>query len=171
MKECTKCKCEKEITDFHVFKGNKDGYSNLCKLCKKEYDLKYRKSEKVKNYYKSEEYKLKKIEYINSNYLERKIHNIKSKIKFTNRNLEFSITVEDLEIVEFCPLLNIKLDYSVGNGRKNWNSVSIDRIDNSKGYIKGNVWIISKLANTMKNCASIDQLITFSENTLKIFKN
>lgn len=170
MKECTKCFIEKSNENFHKFKNNKDGLSNWCKSCKKEYDKIYRKSDKIQNYYKSEEYKLKKIDYINSNYLERKLSNIKSKLNFTKRNIEFNITITDLEIVEYCPLLNMKLDYSIGNGRKNWNSVSIDRIDNSKGYIPGNVWIISKLANTMKNCSTEEQLITFSENILKIFK-
>jgi len=171
MKMCTKCLETKENEEFHISKVNKDNLNNWCKICKKEYDSHYRKSEKVISHYKSEEYKQKKIDYINKNYLERKINNIKSKIKFRNKDIEFSITKEDIEVVEYCPLLNIKLDYMVGTGRKNWNSVSIDRIDNSKGYIPGNVWIISKLANTMKNCASIEDLIIFSENSIKIFKN
>ena len=171
MKKCTKCLENKEISEFHILKTSKEGLSAWCKPCKKEYDKEYRSSDKVQNYYKSEEYKLKKINYINQNYLKRKINNIKSKIKFSGRNLEFSITEKDLKIIKYCPLLNIELDYCVGSGRKNWNSVSIDRIDNSKGYIPGNVWIISKLANTMKNCATKDQLILFSENILKNFKN
>jgi len=170
MKTCSKCNENKELKDFHNCKINSDGLYNWCKNCKKEYDKKYRNSDKIQNYYHSQEYKTKKINYFNKNYLLRKLNNIKSKIKFRNRDIEFSITIKDLEIVEFCPLLNIKLDYTVGNGRKNWNSVSIDRIDNNKGYIPGNVWIISKLANTMKNCATKEELIIFSENILKKFK-
>ena len=170
MKVCRKCSENKENSEFHICKSYKDNLSVWCKSCKREYDKKYRQSDKIVNYYKSDEYKKKKAASFNKNYLQRKINNIKSKIKFRNKDTEFSIKLEDLEVVEYCPLLNIKLDYTVGSGRKNWNSVSIDRIDNNKGYIPGNVWIISKLANTMKNCASIEDLITFSENSLKIFK-
>jgi len=34
----------------------------------------------------------------------------------------------------------------------------LDRIDNNKGYIKDNVWVISRKANTIKNNASLEEL-------------
>jgi hypothetical protein len=37
-------------------------------------------------------------------------------------------------------------------------SPSLDRIDNSKGYVKGNVAVISFRANTLKNNATADEL-------------
>lgn len=50
-------------------------------------------------------------------------------------------------------------------------SPSIDRIDNSKGYIKGNVWIISMKANAMKNSANFKELHTFCKNILRYSPN
>jgi hypothetical protein len=81
----------------------------------------------------------------------------------------YNINLENLDIITptHCPYLGIKLSYDKKDEKLN-NYRSIDRIDNSKGYIKGNVQIISRLANTMKNFTTIEQLITFSQNVIKI---
>ena len=84
-------------------------------------------------------------------------------------NIEFSITLEDISIPAKCPLLGITI--FTGNKYDYNNSPSLDRIDNSKGYTKENIWVISMLANTMKNKASIEQLVTFSKNILSKFNS
>ena len=38
MKNCYKCKTEKEKTEFSKNKSQKDGLNNICKSCKKEYN-------------------------------------------------------------------------------------------------------------------------------------
>jgi len=82
-------------------------------------------------------------------------------------NREFNLSVEDITIPEYCPYLNIKLSTQFkDNGLPNY--FSIDRIDSSKGYIKENIQVISRLANTIKNNATIEELITFSQNILKL---
>ena len=59
MKKCSRCKVEKELTEFHKKKTTKDGLSNSCKSCVKEYSKKhyqankeYRK-EQIKEYRKN----------------------------------------------------------------------------------------------------------------------
>lgn len=59
--------------------------------------------------------------------------------------LEFTIEVADVVIPDRCPILDVPLGL-VGSPY----APSLDRIDNNRGYVKGNVAVISKLANQMK---------------------
>jgi len=95
---------------------------------------------------------------------------IRSKTRAKKLNIDFNIDQEDIIFNEYCPILNIKLDYTFKK-KNNIHAASLDRIDNTKGYIKGNVMVISVLANTMKSNASLEQLLLFSENISKIVKN
>jgi len=78
-------------------------------------------------------------------------------------DLPFDLTTEDIENIstEHCPILGCKLKY--GGGEKTNESASLDRIDSSIGYIKGNIQIISYLANLMKSNASKEDLIKFAD--------
>lgn len=76
---------------------------------------------------------------------------------------------EDIIVNEYCPFFNTKLDYRSDSNEKRItkNKYSIDRIDNSKMYTKGNIWIISRFANTIKNDSTLNELRTFSINVIK----
>jgi len=89
-----------------------------------------------------------------------------SKWSAKRRNHEFNLDMEDIQLPEYCPLLGIKLYYNFEKRThfNSYNHASLDRIDNSKGYIKGNVIVLSRLANAMKNQADFNQLLTFSDN-------
>ena len=65
-----------------------------------------------------------------------------NKVKYSSkhRGFEFNITAEDILVPEFCPVFGTRLDtFHKDNGP------SVDRTDNTKGYIKGNVDVISIL--------------------------
>jgi hypothetical protein len=79
---------------------------------------------------------------------------------------DFNITIDDIVIPTTCSILGIPLFWS--KRKVTSNTPSIDRIDSSKGYVKGNIQIISKLANSMKQDASLDQLIQLGEWAKKI---
>jgi hypothetical protein len=91
-----------------------------------------------------------------------------SKFMSKRRGIFFNITYNDFELPTRCPLLNIELSYGAGNDGNAYNHATLDRIDNNQGYIPGNVWVISRLANAMKNQANFNQLKTFSENIITL---
>lgn len=82
----------------------------------------------------------------------------------------FNLTIEDIVIPEKCPLLEIPLSTNP-NDFKEQNYYTADRIDSSKGLVKGNIQVISMLANRMKNKATETELLTFATNGLKILNN
>lgn len=97
------------------------------------------------------------------------IRNIKGASK--RRGIEFDLDYRDLTLVDKCPLLDIPLKCMTEKGFNDNDRATVDRIDNSRGYVKGNVWIISRLANAMKNEASLDQLEFFSKKVLEMIEN
>lgn len=82
-------------------------------------------------------------------------------------DLNFQLDVSDIIIPKVCPYLNILLTRTQGEGVV-WSNASVDRIDNSKGYTNDNIMIISRMANSMKQHATKEQLLTFAKNVLKL---
>lgn len=80
----------------------------------------------------------------------------RTKNSATARKIECTITVDDFEIPNVCPILLLPLKMNPGNPKKD--SPSIDRIDNSKGYVPGNVKVISYSANRMKSSMSKEDI-------------
>jgi hypothetical protein len=78
--------------------------------------------------------------------------------------IEFNITIEDIVIPDRCPLLGV--EFKNGAGKPHPNSPSLDKIDPSGGYTRGNVWVISYRANQIKNDATADELLQIA-HTLK----
>lgn len=76
------------------------------------------------------------------------------------QGLDFNLELSDIVLPTHCPVFKTKLEYAASKPEHRY---SIDRIDSTKGYIKGNVQIISQLANTMKNNATPAQLIMFAK--------
>lgn len=78
------------------------------------------------------------------------------------KGLDFNISLDDIIIPEYCPVLGLRLVQIISKGHRGKtrqdNSMSIDRIDNTKGYVKGNICVISLRANIIKNNATINEL-------------
>lgn len=87
------------------------------------------------------------------------VTNARSRAK--TKDLPFDIDGEYLRSIapSHCPVLGMPLEWSLQRHSGHMpNSPSLDRIVPERGYVKGNVWIISYRANQIKSDASHDEL-------------
>ncbi len=174
-KTCFCCKKTKPAKEFSKNAGLQGGLHTWCKTCCSE---KHKVSEYAK---KSGAVRKEKIhndpifkEKINKQKRESRLRNISAvllkgcKDRALKKGIEFNITLEDIVIPKICPIL---LQPIIQGTKDNYKfSPSVDRIDNTKGYIKGNIQIISMKANTIKNSATVEELLLFAEWINKTFK-
>ena len=138
-KICRECNQSLNLGKFSLIeKWNPNSDTkNTCKKC----SIKIKQTEKLNRDWKVDAARLL-------------YKNIKSRCKRMGR--EFSIELEDITIPEKCPVFGFELKRE---NRETWMCApSVDRIDSSKGYIKGNVTVVSRRANILKRDATLEEL-------------
>lgn len=78
-------------------------------------------------------------------------------------NIQWDLEIDDLDWPKYCSYLDLELNYLSDD--KADNIASLDKIVPELGYVKGNVQIISLLANKMKSSATKEQILTFAKNS------
>lgn len=68
-----------------------------------------------------------------------------AKKRARSKGLEFSITASDVILHAICPIIGVAI-----TAPGTWHGPSLDRRDNSLGYVPGNVHLVSKRGNTWK---------------------
>ena len=183
VRTCPKCNMQKPIESFDNIKHNYiNGRSKWCLECKREYRKEYKEKnkEKIQQSYnmRKEKYNLNRMKVYHSNEEEsrkklakwyrtstsRRLFN-SAKRRAKVNGLDFNIEQEDIVVPKKCPALGIEL--AVGIGYAHDNSPSLDRIIPEKGYVKGNVIVVSHKANSIKNNATIKDL----EKVYRFYKN
>jgi hypothetical protein len=147
-KRCPKCGIVKDDNQFAKDRSKKSGLSSHCKQCKGIETKQYEINNPMMN---------------QTNAMVRGARD-RAKAK----NLPFDIDHEYIRsiIPSRCPIFGVKLEWSARRGNKSAplpNSPSLDRIDPTRGYVKGNVWIISHKANCIKSNASHEELKLVTE--------
>ena len=79
-----------------------------------------------------------------------------AKDRARRKKIPFNIDKSDIIIPKICPYLGILLEPS--RGAMTDTSPTLDRIDNTKGYIKGNILVVSWRANRLKADATPEEL-------------
>lgn len=85
-----------------------------------------------------------------------------AKARAVKKNLEFTITIEDILVPTHCPYLGNELVW-----RHPRYCPSLDRIDSTKGYTKENIQVTSKLFNVMKWDSTQEELLHFCKSVLE----
>jgi hypothetical protein len=87
---------------------------------------------------------------------------MRAKSRAKKNGLDFNIDISDIVIPDICPVFGTKLEEFKGASGGRPSSPALDRIDNSLGYVKGNVMVLSHLANQMKGSATAEELFKFA---------
>lgn len=78
-----------------------------------------------------------------------------AKVRATALGLPFNLTLEDITLPEVCPVLGLPIVF--GRGQVQPGSPTVDRVVPEKGYVKGNVCVISHRANQIKSNGTIEE--------------
>lgn len=151
-----KCKgCERTIR-----RDNTTGFCRKTPLCRRNYD-------KIKNYGRYTPVVERASDFKS---LWRDLHPdslmwTAAKSRAARKGIEFAITREDIRQIwtDTCPVFGYELaPHRTGTREHSRSSFSLDRIDPQKGYVPGNIQILSQRANSMKSDASPDELLQFA---------
>lgn len=94
------------------------------------------------------------------------LRNVRKRAKKSGR--EFNLELSDIVVPDVCPIFGVPFVYGATIDDCDF-APSIDRIDSSKGYVKGNIQVMSRLANCMKWTSTPEQLITFARGVLSLY--
>ena len=92
------------------------------------------------------------------------------------QKVPFNLTVDDIRDLlknagNICPVLGVKMTTSeLGSGETNY-SPSFDRIHPKKGYVKGNIVIVSNKANRIKTDATVHEIRKVADFYEKLLKD
>jgi hypothetical protein len=154
MKICSFCKKKLSIEKFRaVSRKNWRGQYPQCKIC---------------------ESSLMKVKY-KKNPIPQMLSN--AKIRAKQKGVDFNLTTQYLKKIfpkdNKCPITGLNFEFGYINKEKinKNNSPSLDRIIPSKGYVIGNVMVISDLMNRMKQDSTFEDIEKLYNFYKKIIKN
>lgn len=172
MKRCTRCKVEKELSEFSKNKKSKDGLQHICKSCAaiehkewheknkehiKEYSKEWYENNKERVKESAKEWRINNKEYrkeqayLNSRTIKGKYNQLKANSK--PRGLEVQISFE-----QYTEILKENKCYYCDMSLTGTAGCSLNRVDNNKGYLIDNVKPCCKFCNSIMNNFTKEEL-------------
>jgi hypothetical protein len=149
MKICNTCKKKLSNENFRAI--NRENWGGLYPQCKK-----------CESSLMKDKYKKNPIPQMLSN----------AKIRAKQKKIDFNLTSKYLKKIfpkdNICPVIGVNFQFGYKNQDKQNNDFapSLDRIIPKKGYIEGNVIVVSNIANRVKSDSTIEVL----EKVLNFYK-
>ena len=166
-KTCYKCGEEKPLSEFSKLSRNKDKHHNICRLCKREHERKYYKTNSIRM-------KINKVK--KENRISERYWAVNSISNHKRRGYIINITNDELEKMalntKICIYCGSNLIYkNNGKGDKiNDNRPSMDRINNENEININNVQIICSRCNVTKLNRTHDEFIEYCKIIAEKFK-
>ena len=149
---CVVCNITKSAEDFYKRQKETVACRKICKVCQKKMAIdRYWKNPEAARKIKRDDRKKNPVRYML----------ISARQRARRTNVPFSITESDITIPENCPCFGIPLVQN--KGKTCPGSATLDQIVAGKGYVSGNIQVISLKANTMKSNATRTELELFSK--------
>ena len=150
MKTCSNCKREKSYSEFHAKAESSDGHSSWCKDCRKHYSDKTYPKKRIKD--------IERLSKNPDNFLK---HWLSDKRKNSRHPVDDDITLDYLMDLwkkqkGLCALSQQPMTHMKGKGRV-YTNVSVDRIDSSTNYRKGNLQLVCYIFNIWKGTLSNEE--------------
>jgi hypothetical protein len=166
LKVCTKCQKEKPFSEF--YKRSSDSVRSSCKECDNQGHKSWVRNNPEKKREITKRWDDKNKDYIKNYSTERRQKHPEKAMLLAAKNrsqkfgLDFNLEEGDIYIPDKCPVFGFPLVMHSGRNGGRFDSPSLDRVNPDKGYVKGNVQVISFKANAMKNNATQEELIAFA---------
>lgn len=147
-KVCRKCETDKPFGDFPAHRKTYDGFDSWCKLCRRSY------SHEVKQT------------------LDTHIRAILARIKEDRRKKPYDVDLGYLVGLwqsqdGLCAISGEKMSHRRTPRKHNQYNGSLDRIDSSLGYVKGNVQFVCWTVNRMKGEGTKEELIEWAKKIIR----
>ena len=158
-KECSKCGEEKPLTDFSKHKHSKDGHAWRCKACASAYSKEYRKTpEGIYNLIKGR------------NTFRRKHPNqfLLPKPVVITREEFTEWYVNEPKVCHYCGLTEAESKKYITFCSGRFGRLTIDCMDNDKGYVRGNLVLACYKCNITKNdMLTHDEMLYVGQHFIK----
>lgn len=155
-RSCTQCKEEKPRTEFSWKGTDHKRLTSRCHSCRR---ANYKENPE-RNRQRAIEYHRSNRDAILARMKERNpefflLRDAKKRAR--DCGVPFNLTLADITIPAHCPVLGFKMQ--AHEGKCGFDSPTLDRVVPARGYVRGNVVVISHRANTIKSDATLNELL------------